>query len=130
MRKLFRNRFTAIVCYLVAASFALSPVANAAVIAIDMNNHETAQLNYTCHHSSIDLESKIEGTNDSPPTLTPHESGCKHLSLCHMLGSFDSQESLFDSASLNLRKSTSRFESPSLNFKSSFLTRLDRPPRA
>ena len=130
MRKLFRNRFTAIVCYLVAASFALSPVANAAVITIDMNHHDTAQANYTCHHSSIDLESKIEETNDSPPTLTAQESACEHLPLCHLLSSIAIQDSLLDSASLNLGNSTSRFDSLSLNIKSSFLSRLDRPPRA
>ena len=130
MRKLFRNRFTAIVCYLVAASFALSPVANAAVIAIDMNNHDTAQAHYTCHHSSIDLESKIEENNDSPPTLTAQESDCEHLPLCHLLSSIAIQDSLLDSASLNLGKSTGRFDFPSSNIKSSFLTRLDRPPRA
>ena len=130
MRKLIRNRFTAIVCYLVAASFALSPVANAAFVPIDMNNHDNVQVNYTCHHSSIDLGSKIEETNDSPPTLTPQESGCEHLPLCHLLGSIGIQDSLLDSVSLNLGKSTGRFDSLSLNFKSSFLTRLDRPPRA
>ena len=126
MRKATRNRFIAIISFMVAISLSLAPVAHASLVMFDADSNKTTELGYNSDLGVADssFHQHLESANDTGKSECDQNTGCKML--CSV--SVSVLPNMSD-PSLSIEKSNRWFSADIVELKPSFLSRLDRPPR-
>jgi hypothetical protein len=129
MRKVTRKRFIAVICYFVATTLSLAPVAHASLVVLDGSVNQSVENGHNCDQQAIDLK------NSSTHQHNEHmkgavTTGCEHGTTCKLLCSASVSVSHEENISALSTINSNRWLPIDISaLKSSFLSRLERPPK-
>ena len=129
MQKLTRKRFIKFICYFVAVNLCFAPLAHASMVMLDGSLMEHAEMSHPCDNGSADLE---DGSSflHKETVQAATKMDCDHDVSCKILCSITVSALHQDNFSApGFEKSTRWFPVDNPAPKSSFLFRLERPPR-
>jgi hypothetical protein len=129
MRKVTRKRFIAVISYLVAINLSFAPMAHASLTLFDGSVNQSVETSNNCDQSSTDLK------EDSTYQHKDHVKGgmmmdCENGATCEILCSVSVSVLHQGNISIAGYGQLNRwFTIYTPTLKSSFLSRLERPPR-
>ena len=129
MRKVKRKRFIAVICFIVAINLSLAPVAHASMIMFGEMDNQSVSIGHSCDQEIVDLRGNSTHQHDE------HKKGaakmdCENGTTCKLLCSVSVSVLNQGNVSATGFEKSNRWliiDTPALN--SSFLSRLERPPR-
>lgn len=126
MTGLVQNRLTRIISLLIILCLSLSPIANGAMLSASSDSHASVDVEHQCNYT-VNHEAK-----DSAPSfsVTAQDNGSEHGHSCNVYSSIAIELSVVGVCSLTREETITWSVMDNLNIKSSFLSGLDRPPRA
>ena len=129
MRKATRKRFITFICYLVAINLSLAPLAHASLVMFDGSVNQSVEIGHHCDQQTIDLEHSSTHQHNEQ-TKGAVKTDCEHGTTCKLICS--ASVSVLHAGTISpigLEKSNrwNLIDTPALH--SSFLSRLDKPPK-
>lgn len=126
MRKVTRKRFIAVICYFVAITLSLAPVAHASLVVLDGSVNQSVENGHNCDQQAIDLENSSTHEHMKGAVTTDCEHGTTCKLLCSASVSVSHEENISTLSTIN----SNRWLPIDISaLKSSFLSRLERPPK-
>jgi hypothetical protein len=126
MDGLVQNQLTKIIRLLIIVCLSLSPIANGAMLSASPDGHASIDAEHQCDHTV-----NHEAQNSAPSIfVTALNNSCEHSPSCNLLCSIAIELSVDYVSTLTQKKTINWSAMGDLNFKPSFLSRLDKPPRA
>ena len=128
MRKVTRKRFISVICCFVAVSLSFAPVAHAALVIFDGSPVQSIE---TSQHHDKSVTAPQDGSTHQHKDQMQSAVGCENGTTCEILCS--ASISVLNQHNLSAPgfENSNRWVShDTLPLKSSFLSRLDRPPRS
>ena len=126
MEGVIRHRLTKIISLLIILCLSFSPIANGAMVSTSADSHVSIDVEHRCDHA---VNHEIQKTALSN-IVTAQDNSCEHSPSCHLLCSIGIELSVIDVFTLTQEKAITWSAMGYLNLKPSFLSRLDKPPRA
>jgi hypothetical protein len=125
MKGLVRHRLTSIISFLIVVCLSFSPIANGSMLSASPDSPET--------HASVDSEHQCHhmvAYSTSSISINTQNNNCEHSPSCSLLCSIAVELSVIDVFTLAQEKTVTWSAMAYLNLKPSFLSRLDKPPKA
>jgi hypothetical protein len=127
MKELVQHRLTSIISLLIVACLSFSPMANSAMLSASPDNHNSHasvdfDVEHQCNHMTKDSTSSI--------SINSQNDDGEHGSSCNFNSSTAIELSAIDVFSLSQENTIVWSAMNNSNIKSSFLSRLDKPPKA
>jgi hypothetical protein len=125
MKELAQHKLTSIISFLIVVCLSFSPVANSTMLSISTDSAESyasVDVEHQCHHEAKDSTSSI--------SINAQNSNCEHGPSCSLLCSIAVELSAVDTVTLAQEKIITWSAMGFLDLKLSFLSRLDKPPKA
>jgi len=127
MRKITRKRFISVICCFVAVSLSFAPVAHAALVIFD--GLPVQGIEISLHHDTS-VTAVQDGSTHQHQELGQSGVDCENGTTCKILCSASLSVLHHNNLSVSgFEKSFRWFSLDTLALKSSFLSRLERPPR-
>ena len=126
MKGLFQYRLTEIISLLIVVCLSFSPIANGAMVSASPDSHASIDVEHLCDHTvNHDIQKSA-----SSIFVTAQNNSCEHSPSCNLLCSIAIELTAINVFTLTQEKVISWSAMGYLNLKPSFLSRLDKPPRA
>lgn len=130
MQKLLRYNQIRIICYLIAVSLWLMPMAHATSMMLNADVKLAAENSQPCHQSAVVVETTNAQSHTMSHAPTSLDDDCNHSGTCQLLCS-SAIPTLPTMAVTTLGQQSSHvwIRQNSSTLTPSFLTSLDKPPR-
>lgn len=126
MNGLVQHLLTRIISFLIVVCLTFSPIANGAMLSTSSDSHASIDVEQRCHHAV-----KHDAHNSTSPIfVTTQINSCKHSPACSLLCAIAIELSVIDVSTLTQEDTITWSTMDYLNFTPSFLSRLDKPPKA